>query len=104
MNCQTLLEINLYAYYFRESIKVRLTLSRGGRRINIIISPLLDRGGGIWDLNGKKRGTKEGEGTTDPENRRKNKTETLDSHKFKDNIHTREQTTRLELKYDLIIR
>lgn len=42
-----------------------MTLSRGGRRINKIISPLLDRGGGIWDLDGEAT-EKEGEGATDP--------------------------------------
>ena len=39
-------------------IKVRLTLSRGGRRINKIIFPLLDRRGGMWDLDGEEKGKK----------------------------------------------
>lgn len=46
-------------------IKARLTLSREGRRINKVISPLLDRGGGMWDLDWEEREKKEGEGATD---------------------------------------
>lgn len=48
--------------------KVRLTLSRGGKRTNKIISPLQDRDGGMWDLAEEER---EGEGATYPGNYKK---------------------------------
>lgn len=47
-------------------IKVRTPLSRG--RISRIISLLLVRGGGTWDLDGEEKGKKEGEVATDPGN------------------------------------
>lgn len=72
-------------------IKARLTLSREGRRINKIISPLLDRGGGMWDLDGKEREKKEAEGATDPVIITKHQSPIpTRPHKFY--VHTREGT------------
>lgn len=90
-----LLEMNYMFVILGNVIKVALIVSRGGRRINKIISPLLYRGGGLWDLDGEERGKREKVKAQVITRKRKHKQQTFPPQVLEGYTHTRERTIKI---------